>query len=167
MLGLGAGASAATTIGLQGAATKAGQIAAETAAGARGAAAGATTAGRLAGWLQMGGRFGGPLVGAAVTAASAGVVKWSDKEAVATIDKQMQSDLMTAAKQEMEPEKFAAFERYLAGVGGVDNAEELANRLQVFTTGQSAVTGTVGAYPAVGGPIGERVDTWDGRIRGK
>jgi hypothetical protein len=165
MMGLGAGASAATTVGLQGAATRAGQIAAETAAGTRGVSAGATAAGRMAGWLQMGGRFGGPLVGAAVTAASAGVVKWSDKEAVATIDKQMQSDLMTAAKQEMAPERFAAFERYLSEVGGANNAEELASRLQVFTTGESAVTGNVGAYPAVGGPIGERVDAWSERIK--
>lgn len=167
MLGLGAGASVATKLGLEGAATRAGQIAAETAAGTRGVSAGATAAGRFAGWLGYGAKFAGPVAGAVVTAAGAGVVKWADKEAVATIDKQLQSDLMSAAKQEMQPEEFAAFERYLSSVGGAGNAEELYNRLQVFTTGESAVTGAVGAYPGVGGEIGQRVEVWDERIRGK
>ena len=104
---------------------------------------------------------------AVVTAAGAGVVKWADTEAVATIDKQLQSDLMSAAKQEMQPAEFAEFDRYLSSVGGAGNVEELYNRLQVFMTGASAVTGKVGAYPGVGGAIGQRVEVWDERIRGK
>jgi hypothetical protein len=155
LLAVGAGVSGATTMGTAAAAGTA-------AANAKAAGAGASAAAR---WLGLASRFGGPLVGAAVVAGGAAVGGWADKKDAAAIDQQMRSGLMSAARSELGEARFKEFEGYLQEMGGARNAEQLANHLAAFETGDSAVTGAIGAYPSIGGDTTARVEGWDRRIR--
>jgi hypothetical protein len=163
MLGAGVGVNAVT-----GMAMGAGQArAAGAAAAAAKGSAEALSAASAARWMGVAGKFGGPLAAAATVVGGAAIAGWADKKDAIAVDAQMRTSLMGAARAEMGEARFKEFEGYVNEMGGAKNAEQLANYLSAFETGNSEVTGTIGAYPSVSGDATAKVEGWDKRIRGK